>query len=79
LVNDPLFYVEVWKLDGPGEAALKPKKLQILAVTTGSVDVTANGITANLSAGQFCLIPASLEQIKVLPKSAAGLLRVEAD
>jgi mannose-6-phosphate isomerase len=79
LVTDPLFNVEAWKLEGSGEAALKPKKLQILAVTTGSVDVTGNGITASLSAGQFCLIPASLESTKVSPKSEAALLRVEAN
>lgn len=79
LVTDPLFNVEVWRLGGSGEAVLEPKKLQILAVTTGSVDVTANGITANLSAGQFCLIPASLEQTKISPKAEAALLRVEAN
>lgn len=79
LVTDPLFNVEAWKLDGAGMVTLRPNKLQIVAVTTGLVEVTGNGITANLSAGQFCVIPASLEQTTVSPKSAAALLRVEAN
>jgi len=32
-----------------------------------------------LSAGQFSLIPASLEQTEILAKSEAALLRVEAN
>jgi mannose-6-phosphate isomerase len=79
LVTDPLFNVETWKLDALATATLKPKKLQIVAATAGAVEVAANGVTVNLSAGQFCMIPASLEQTQVSTKSEAALLRVEAN
>ena len=35
LVNDPLFNVESWKLNSGAGGLLKPKKLQIVAVTSG--------------------------------------------
>jgi hypothetical protein len=39
-----------------------------------------SGSTAvKLSAGQFCLIPASLQRTGILAKSDATLLRVEAN
>jgi mannose-6-phosphate isomerase len=79
LVTDPLFNVETWKLEALATGFLQPKKLQIVAVTAGSLEVAANGVAVNLSAGQFCLIPAALEQTKVSPKSTASLLRVEAN
>jgi mannose-6-phosphate isomerase class I len=58
---------------------LKPKKLQIIAVTTGEIEIKSGAMTVNLSAGQFSLIPASLERTEVLAKSDAVLLRVEAN
>ena len=96
LVNDPLFNVETWKLDSGASDLLKPKKLQIIAVTAGEIEVKS-GLERGrlvramqsseladepsallLSAGQFCLIPASLERTEILAKSDAALLRVEA-
>jgi mannose-6-phosphate isomerase len=79
LVNDPLFQVEAWKI-GPGvNAPLEPEKLQIIAVTAGRVNVVARGPeTATLSAGQFCLVPASLRDTQVEAASEAALLRVKA-
>jgi mannose-6-phosphate isomerase len=97
LVDDPLFDVEAWKLNPAASCLLKPKKLQIIAVTAGEIEIT-NGLERGrlvramqslelagespallLSAGQFCLIPASLEQTEILAKSKAALLRVEAN
>ncbi|MDR3460106.1 MAG: class I mannose-6-phosphate isomerase [Verrucomicrobiae bacterium] len=79
LVNDPLFNVEAWKLNSGATGSLKPKKLQILAVTAGTVEIRSGSTAVALSAGGFCLIPASLEQTEVLAKSGAALLRVEAN
>jgi mannose-6-phosphate isomerase len=97
LVNDPLFNVEAWKLDSNASGLLKPKKLQIIAVTAGEIEIKS-GLERGrlvrakqslelageppallLSAGQFCLIPASLERTEFLAKSDAALLRVEAN
>jgi mannose-6-phosphate isomerase len=79
LVNDPLFNVETWKLNSGAGGLLKPKKLQIIAATGGKIEIKSGPISVNLSAGQFCLIPASLERTEVLAKSDAALLRVEAN
>jgi mannose-6-phosphate isomerase len=96
LVNEPLFNVETWKLNSGAGGLLKPKKLQIIAVTAGKIEIKS-GLERGrlvramqslelageppallLSAGQFCLIPASLERTEILAKSDAALLRVEA-
>ena len=79
LVNNPLFNVETWKLSSGTSGLLTPKKLQIIAVTTGQIEIKSGSTSVNLSAGQFSLIPASLEQTEVLAKSDAALLRVEAN
>jgi mannose-6-phosphate isomerase class I len=78
-VTDPLFNVETWKLNAGASGSLKPKKLQIVAATSGSIEIKSGLTTVNLSAGQFCLIPASLELTTVLAKSDAALLRVESN
>ena len=74
LVNDPLFNVEVWQLNSGASGFLKPKKLQIVAVTAGEIEIRSGATTVNLSAGQFSLIPASLERTEVLAKSDRGLV-----
>jgi len=79
LVHDPLFNVEAWKLSSGARTLLKPKKLQIVAVTAGEIEVKGGSISVILSAGQFCLVPASLEQTEVSTKSDAALLYVEAN
>jgi mannose-6-phosphate isomerase len=97
LVNDPLFNVEAWKLNSGASSLLKPKKLQIVAVTAGEIEIKGGLERGRLGrampspepageppalllrAGQFCLIPASLEQTEILTRSDAALLRVEAN
>jgi len=79
LVNDPLFNVETWKLNTGANGLLKPKKLQIVAGTAGEIEIKSGSTVVNLSAGQFSLIPASLERTEILAKSDAALLHVEAN
>ena len=79
LVNDPLFNVEAWKLNSGANGLLKSKKLQIVAVTSGEIEIKSGSTSVNLSAGQFSLIPANLERAEILAKSDAALLRVEAN
>ena len=79
LANDPLFNVETWKLNSGANGFLKSKKLQIVAAVNGTIEIKSGAETVNLSAGQFCLIPAILEQTEIIPKSDATLLRVAAN
>jgi mannose-6-phosphate isomerase len=78
LVNDPLFNVEAVEMKTGTSLDLKPCKLQIVATVHGKLEVRSGSNSVNLSAGQFCLVPACLERTEVLAKSEATLLRVEA-
>ena len=44
---------------------LKPKKTQIIAVQRASFSSQGGSVSVDLSAGQFCLIPAGLEQTEI--------------
>ncbi|MEI9962378.1 MAG: class I mannose-6-phosphate isomerase [Limisphaerales bacterium] len=79
LVNDPLFNVEALEANSNTRINLKPRKLQIVAVVRGQLEIQSDSVSVSLSAGQFCLVPANLEQTEVLAKSEATLLRVEAN
>ncbi len=77
LVHDPLFNVENLEIKSGAVAKLKEQKLQIVAAVNGQIEIKNDSTIVNLSAGQFCLIPASLERTEILAKSDAVLLRVE--
>jgi mannose-6-phosphate isomerase len=79
LVDDPLFKVEAWKTDADASGLLKAKKLQIVAVTAGAAEIKSGSTQVNLAAGQFCLVPASLDRTQVVAKAGTALLRVEAN
>jgi mannose-6-phosphate isomerase len=79
LVRDKLFNVEHLEIKSGAVAKLKERKLQIVAAVSGQIEIQSNSEIVNLSAGQFCLIPASLERTEILAKSGAALLRVEAN
>ena len=77
LVNDPLFNVETLAMKSGANMKLKSRQLQIVAAVSGQLAIQSGPVSVNLSAGQFCLIPASLEQTEVSAKSDATWLRVE--
>jgi mannose-6-phosphate isomerase len=79
LVNDPLFNVEAWRMNAGTNRLMEPEKLQIVAATAGRLEIQSGSVSVNLSAGQFCLVPACLQRTEVLAKSDAALLRVEAN
>jgi mannose-6-phosphate isomerase len=79
LVRDRLFNVENLEMKTGAVAKLKERKLQIVAAVSGLIEIKSDSESVNLSAGQFCLIPASLERTEMLAKSNATLLRVEAN
>jgi mannose-6-phosphate isomerase class I len=58
---------------------LKHRKLQIVAVVNGQIEIRSDSEITKLSAGQFCLIPACLKQTGILSKSDVSLLLVEAN
>lgn len=78
LVQDPLFNVIAWQAPAQATGALKPSRLQIVALTTGEGEIRYAGGSVKLSAGQFCLIPAALSASEFVAHTDAALLHVEA-
>jgi mannose-6-phosphate isomerase len=78
LVRHELFHVDSAELKNGARASLKPKKLQILAVTRGSIDVQSGTDAVTLGAGQFCLIPAELTGVTITARADSAVLQVEA-
>jgi len=77
LVNDPLFNVEALEMKSGASMNLMSRQMQIIAAVRGRLEMQDGPVSVNLSAGQFCLIPASLEQTKVSAKSDSAWLRVK--
>jgi mannose-6-phosphate isomerase len=79
LVNGPLFNVRHLEMKSGACAVLKSRTLQIVGVMRGQLAVQSGSTAVNLSAGQFCLVPACLERTETLAKSAATVLRIGAN
>ncbi|HTR43832.1 MAG TPA: type I phosphomannose isomerase catalytic subunit [Pseudomonadales bacterium] len=79
LVRHDLFHVDHVELKSGAQSPFKPNKLQILAIVRGKIGIQSESDTVNLEAGQFCLIPAQLKDVKMTANSDASLLRVEAN
>ncbi len=77
LVRNPLFNVEIWKMNSGAGGPLKAKTLQIVAAVSGRFEIKGGSTPVSLAAGQFCLIPAGLERSEILAKEQTTLLRVE--
>ena len=77
-MRDPLFTVEAHEVSAGANVPLRPAKMQIIALLTGSVQVGEGQGSVALSAGQFCLVPASLAQVTLRAETPATFLRVEA-
>jgi mannose-6-phosphate isomerase len=79
LVNDPSFNVEALEMKSGPKLDLKPHKLQIIAVIRGQLEIKSVSVPAVLKAGQFCLVPGSLERAEIRAKSDTAFLRAEAN
>jgi mannose-6-phosphate isomerase len=79
LVRDKLFNVEHLEIKNGAIYLLKPEKMQIVATISGRIEIKNDSENVNLSAGQFCLIPACLKKAAILAKSDGAFLRVEAN
>lgn len=77
LVNDSIFKVDVHMAEAGASVPLLPHTMQIIATLSGRVSLGEGGNGLSLSAGQFCLIPASLSGIQLNTIERATFLRVE--
>ena len=77
LVEDPLFSVHEWQWPaGYGERLAAPARPRIIGVATGRLrlDHAASGVVVVLSAGHFCLLPASVEGVNLEAQAATRCL-----
>jgi mannose-6-phosphate isomerase len=79
LADNPLFTVtEIQAVAGSG-VDITSGKLEIIAVVKGSVRIGGNGTGITIFAGQFCLIPACLEEVEWHLPTPATYLSIEAN
>ena len=76
LVKNPLFTIESQEAGAGANVPLQPKKLQIIALLTGRLQVCDGPGRLTLTPGQFCLVPACLAQVTLQVESQAAFLRV---
>lgn len=79
LVRDSLFKVEEIILRADASLALTPRTMQIIACLSGGLRLTGQDVEVELSSGQFCLVPACLENVATRALTAASFLRTEAE
>ena len=72
LVRDKLFEIQKWKLDSPREIA-PPGQFAIVCCLSGSLSCA----DVDLRPGEFCLVPASLQDRQLHPRAdGTSLLRI---
>ncbi len=78
LVRDPLFTVEELRLAAGVVTPLQPGAMQIIACLTGTLNVGGDGLSVKLVAGQFSVVAASLDKVRLRADAPAALLCVTA-
>ena len=77
LVTDPLFTIKARKLNQSAIGLLKPRKLQVVVVVSGRLEIRSGETIVDLPAGGFCLVPAGLDRTRVSARPKAVWLHVE--
>ncbi len=75
LVRDSLFVVEACEADSALRLNLPPRRMDILGVLQGKLEVQGGAQRVELSPGQFCLVPACLETVELKTAGRASFLR----
>jgi mannose-6-phosphate isomerase len=81
LVEDPLFMVQEMVFENAGQVTLAGQFLRIIAVVKGSAVIADGGgnNSVELKSGQFCLIPACLQNVEIKTEPQTTFLCVEAN
>ena len=77
LVDDPLFRVNAWQIKRGHRFHVSSKLPQIFGVVRGRMVINGNNVDVPLKAGDFCLVPASVQRVTVQTETQVELLHVE--
>lgn len=77
LVDDPLFRVDACQARRGARFHLRSDGLQILGILRGRLDVEYKETSVKSNAGQFVLLPASLERVSVTAETQAEFLQIQ--
>lgn len=77
LVQDALFDVDVIRSRARDLMRLQPARLRVLAVVEGGVTVSGGGVAQTLGPGQFCVLPAAVDDAAVAADSGSVFLVAE--
>jgi mannose-6-phosphate isomerase len=77
LVRHPLFKVDVFHALAKETVLFRQPRLRILAVLENRVVATSGNVSVELHPGQFCLIPASLNELALANEINSSFLMVE--
>jgi hypothetical protein len=70
--------VEEERLADGARLTLPPGVMHLIACVTGRLDLNGEGVTVDLRAGQFSLVPAVVREAVLTARSDTRFLRVEA-
>ena len=79
LVKNELFEVNVRQMAEGDALPCKVGRMEIIGVTEGSLRVESSGEAFDLSAGQFCLIPAASPAAAIRATASVSFLQIYAD
>lgn len=74
IVDDALFTVENWKINAGATTSPRSGECQVVALLSGTAEISDGQTQVPLSPGQFCLLPASLASRSIRTFEAAELL-----
>ncbi|MCW5554975.1 MAG: class I mannose-6-phosphate isomerase [Verrucomicrobiae bacterium] len=78
LVNDPLFTVDRFDVETQDSILWRRPTLRIIGLVKGSIAVASRaGDPVDLKAGEFCLLPASLNAVELAAQPGTCFLHVE--
>jgi mannose-6-phosphate isomerase len=77
LVRHTLFKADLLHASGPDTMVLREALLRIAVVIDQRVTVTGGGVSVSLQPGQFCVIPAALNDVTLKGEAGSRFLLVE--
>ena len=74
IVEDPLFAVDLVRADAAAVMAPSPPRLRIVGVVEGELTISGGGVWAAVPPGSFCVLPASLDDARIMAEKGGAFL-----